>query len=161
MFSFYLKDLRYFFQTNGCYYKSAKGCEIVTFDDIKLYDFTNSSVGMCPLDMQPIVNKSVTKAINKGNTTTLNSHLEYECAKLLIDTHKWSDMVRFTKSGGEAMSVAVRIARTYKKQDKILFCGYHGWHDWYISANIKIPINLTNTPPGGFFRNSKSFRWFS
>ena len=120
------------------YYKSAKGCEIVTFDDIKLYDFTNSSVGMCPLGYaNPIVNKSVIKAINKGNTTTLNSHLEYECAKLLIDTHKWSDMVRFTKSGGEAMSVAVRIARTYKKQDKILFCGYHGWHDWYISANIK------------------------
>ena len=81
------------------YYKSAKGCELVTFDDIKLYDFTNSSVGMCPLGYaNPIVNKSVTKAINKGNTTTLNSHLEYECAKLLIDTHKWSDMVRFTKS---------------------------------------------------------------
>ena len=46
-------------------------------------------------------------------------------------------MARFTKSGGEAMSVAVRIARTYKKKDKVLFCGYHGWYDWYISANLK------------------------
>ena len=120
------------------YYESAKGCQITTLDNHKLYDFTNCSVGMCPLGYaNPVINKSVIEAINKGNISTLNSYLEYECAKLLIDTHKWSEMVRFTKSGGEAMSVAVRIARTYKKQDKVLFCGYHGWHDWYISANIK------------------------
>ena len=120
------------------YYKSAKGSEVVTYDDVKLYDFTNCSVGMCPLGYaNPIVNKSVIRAIKKGNTTTLNSYLEYDCAKLFIETHPWADMVRFTKSGGEAMSVAVRIARTYKKKDKVLFCGYHGWSDWYISANLK------------------------
>ena len=73
------------------YYKSAKGCEIITFDDIKLYDFTNCSVGMCPLGYaNPVINKSVIEAINRGNTSTLNSYLEYECAKLLIDTHKCS-----------------------------------------------------------------------
>jgi len=120
------------------YYKSAKGCQITTVDNTKLYDFTNCSVGMCPLGYaNPFVNKSVIDAIKKGNITTLNSDLEYNCAKLLIDTHPWADMVRFTKSGGEAMSVAVRIARAYTRKDKVLFCGYHGWHDWYISANIK------------------------
>ena len=86
------------------YYKSAKGSEVVTYDDVKLYDFTNCSVGMCPLGYaNPIVNKSVIRAIKKGNTTTLNSYLEYDCAKLFIETHPWADMVRFTKSGGEAM----------------------------------------------------------
>lgn len=120
------------------YYKFAKGSEVVTYDNIKLYDFTNCSVGMCPLGYaNSTVNKNVIKAIKKGNTSTLNSYLEYDCAKLLIDTHPWADMARFTKSGGEAMSVAVRIARTYKKKDKVLFCGYHGWFDWYISANLK------------------------
>ena len=67
------------------YYKSAKGCEIVTYDDIKLFDFTNCSVGMCPLGYaNSIVNKSVIKAINRANTTTLNTYLEYDCAKLLL-----------------------------------------------------------------------------
>lgn len=120
------------------YYKSANGSEVITLDGKKLYDFTNCSVGMCPLGYSnPKINKKVIDAINKGNTTTLNSYLEYECAKIILDLHKWADMARFTKSGGEAMSVAVRIARAYKGKDKVLFCGYHGWHDWYISANLK------------------------
>jgi len=121
-----------------CYFKSAKGSKVVTYDNVQLYDFTNCSVGMCPLGYaNSAVNKNVIKVIKKGNTTTLNSYLEHDCAKLLINTHPWSDMARFTKSGGEAMSVAVRIARAYKKKDKVLFCGYHGWSDWYISANLK------------------------
>lgn len=120
------------------YYKSAKGCQILTYDNVKLYDFTNCSVGMCPLGYaNSEVNKSVINAIKKANTTTLNTYLEYDCAKLLLKIHPWAEMARFTKSGGEAMSVAVRIARTYKKKDKVLFCGYHGWYDWYISANLK------------------------
>ena len=120
------------------YYKYAKGCEVMTYDNIKLYDFTNCSVGMCPLGYSNTsINKSVIDTIRKGNTSTLNSFLEYDCAKLFLKTHPWSDMVRFTKSGGEAVSVAIRIARSYTKKDKILFCGYHGWFDWYISANLK------------------------
>ena len=159
-----------------CYFKSAKGSEVITYDNIKLYDFTNCSVGMCPLGYaNPVVNKSVIEAIKKGNTTTLNSYLEHDCAKLLIDIHPWADMVRFTKSGGEAMSVAVRIARTYKKKDKILFCGYHGWSDWYISANLKnsnkldqhllpgvsslgVPKSLGNLAQPFEFNNEKDFK---
>jgi glutamate-1-semialdehyde aminotransferase len=127
------------------YYKHAKGCSITTLDNNKLYDFTNCSVGMCPLGYaNDAVNRAVIRAIIKGNTSTLNSYLEYECAKLLIKIHPWSEMARFTKSGGEAMSVAVRIARTYTNKSKVLFCGYHGWHDWYISANLKNTNKLNN-----------------
>lgn len=120
------------------YYKSAKGCEILTYDNTRLYDFTNCSVGMCPLGYSnKTVNTAVIKTVKSGNTTVLNSHLEVECAKLILNFHKWAQMVRFTKSGGEAMSVAVRIARSFTGKDKVMFCGYHGWHDWYISANIE------------------------
>jgi len=51
-------------------------------------------------------------------------------------------MVRYSRSGGEAVSIAVRIARAFTKRDKVVFCGYHGWHDWYLSANINDGDNL-------------------
>jgi len=127
------------------YYTKAKGSIITGIDKKKYYDFTNCSVGMCPLGYSnDFVNKHILKVINNGNISTLNSVKEYECAKKMIKLHPWFDMARFTKSGGEAMSVAVRIARSYTKKEKILFCGYHGWHDWYISANIGNKKNLNS-----------------
>ena len=73
---------------------------------------------------------------------TLNAPEEVELSKKLIELHPWSKMTKFTRSGGEACNVAVRIARAYTKKDLILFCGYHGWHDWYLSANIAKKQNL-------------------
>jgi glutamate-1-semialdehyde 2,1-aminomutase len=127
------------------YYIKAKGSVIIGLDKKKYYDFTNCSVGMCPLGYSnDFVNKQIIKTIKLGNISTLNSVKEYDCAKKMIKLHPWFDMARFTKSGGEAMSVAVRIARSYTKKEKILFCGYHGWHDWYISANIGDKKNLNS-----------------
>jgi glutamate-1-semialdehyde aminotransferase len=54
----------------------------------------------------------------------------------------WASSVKFTKSGGEALAVAIRLARAFSKKDSIAFCGYHGWHDWYLSANIHNKKNL-------------------
>ena len=51
--------------------------------------------------------------------------------------HPWFDMARFTRSGGEANAVAIRIARAYTRKDGVAICGYHGWHDWYLAANLK------------------------
>ncbi|WP_440915338.1 aminotransferase class III-fold pyridoxal phosphate-dependent enzyme [Candidatus Pelagibacter sp.] len=125
------------------YYKKANGSIVIDLDGKKYYDFTNCSVGMCPLGYaNKKINNDIIKTIKDGNISTLNSYKEIECAKKLLRLHPWFDMARFTKSGGEAMSVAVRIARTYSKKDNILFCGYHGWHDWYISANINNKSNL-------------------
>ena len=99
---------------------------------------------MCPLGYaNDFVNRAVIRVITKGNTSTLNSYLEYECA-LLIESHPWSEMARFTKSGGEAMSVAVRIARTYTNKSKVLFCELSWVHDWYISTNLKNTNKLNN-----------------
>ena len=71
-----------------------------------------------------------------------DSHLvsfedEYNLAEKLIEIHPWADKVRFSRAGGEANSIAVRIARAATGKEKIAICGYHGWHDWYLSTNLK------------------------
>tara|TARA_B100001121_G_C18663447_1_gene610121 strand:+ start:12 stop:1061 length:1050 start_codon:yes stop_codon:yes gene_type:complete len=76
--------------------------------------------------------------------STLNSYEEVALAEKLIELHPWSDMVRFSKTGGEACSIAIRIARAFSQKSKIVFCGYHGWHDWYLSTNIQDNSNLNN-----------------
>ena len=88
------------------------------------------------------VTKSVHKNINKGNMTTLNCPEEVYLSKELIKHHPWASMAKFTRGGGEANAVAIRIARANTKKKNVAFCGYHGWHDWYLSANINSRKNL-------------------
>ena len=66
---------------------------------------------------------------------------------MLIDIHPWADQMKTARTGGEIMSVAVRIARAATGKSKILFCGYHGWHDWYLSANLTIIITNVHISP--------------
>ena len=88
------------------------------------------------------VKKSVLKNINKGNMTTLNCPEEVFLSKQLIKHHSWASMAKFTRGGGEANAVAIRIARSSTKKKNVAFCGYHGWHDWYLSANLNSKKNL-------------------
>ena len=71
---------------------------------------------------------------------TLNALEEFVLAKKLLKIHRWAGMAKFCKSGGEACLVAIRIARAASNKQKIAFCGYHGWHDWYLAANISKKI---------------------
>ena len=88
------------------------------------------------------INKAVEKVIKTGNISSLNSLEDYKLAKELLKINKWADMVKFARTGGEANAIAVRIARASTKKDLIVFCGYHGWHDWYLSANLSNKKNL-------------------
>ena len=88
------------------------------------------------------VNTKVKLAIDRASLTTLNSKDEIQLAQSLIKIHRWADMAKFCKSGGEACLVAIRLARSVSKRQNIAFCGYHGWHDWYLSANLKNNKNL-------------------
>ena len=90
------------------------------------------------------VDKAVINSIKKGNMSTLNNEYEVLLAEKLISIHPWSNMAKFTRSGGEANAVSVRIARAATTKKNIAVCGYHGWHDWYLSANIKSKNNLNN-----------------
>ncbi len=119
------------------YYSKAKGGEIWDLDGKKYKDFVTMGIGACVLGYaNDEVDEKVNEAVKKGNMTSLNVPEEVELAELLIDIHPWAEMARYARSGGEAMTVAVRIARAASGRDKVMFCGYHGWHDWYLAANL-------------------------
>lgn len=119
------------------YYSRASGSRIWDLDGNCFIDMSYSGIGSCVLGYaDPDVDAAVKEAIGAGTMSTLNCPEEVELADLLCEIHPWADMVRYTRSGGEAMAVAERIARAYTGRDKIAFCGYHGWHDWYLAANL-------------------------
>lgn len=120
------------------YYKKAEGCKVWDLDGRQYYDFAQMGVGSCTLGYaDPDVNKAVMDAVQNGSMCTLNSYEEVELAERLISLHQpWAECARFARSGGEACAIAVRIARAKTQRNRVAFCGYHGWSDWYISANI-------------------------
>jgi len=125
------------------YFKKAKGVEVWDLDGNKFIDMSIMGVGACILGYaDPDVNRAVKKVIEEGSMCTLNSPEEVELAELLLKLHPWAGQVRYARSGGEAMAIAVRIARAYTGKDKLAFCGYHGWHDWYLAANLANKKNL-------------------
>ena len=125
------------------YFSKAKGCRVWDIDNKEYIDMSVMGVGTNILGYgHPEVDETVNKAIKDGNMSTLNCPEEVFLAEKLLDIHSWADMVRFARTGGEASAIAVRIARAYSGRDKIAVCGYHGWHDWYLSANLGDNKNL-------------------
>lgn len=125
------------------YYKKAKGVEIWDLDDQKYIDMSIMGIGACVLGYaNDEMNKVVKVALEEGVSSTFNCPEEVLLAQKLIDLHPWADMIRFARTGGEINSVAVRIARAFTGKDKIAFCGYHGWSDWYLAANLSDQENL-------------------
>ena len=134
----YLKDGNW-----PTYYSKAKGVNIWDLDNKKYYDFSMFSAGTSVLGYADNeVNKASIDAIRSGSISTLNPPEDVELAELFIKDHKWAGGVKFARCGGESMSIAIRLARAFTKKDNILFCGYHGWHDWYLAANHKSRGNL-------------------
>ena len=118
------------------YYRQASGCEIVDLDGRRFIDMSIMGVGSCLLGYNdPDVTEAVVSRIRSGSMCTLNNPEEVELAELLLEIHPWANNVRYARTGGEAMAIAVRIARASTGRDTIAFCGYHGWHDWYLAAN--------------------------
>ncbi len=119
------------------YYSKAKGCKVWDMDGEEYIDMSIMGIGANILGYaDDDVDNAVIEAIKKGNSSSLNCPEEVELADLLIELHPWADMVRYTRSGGEACAVAIRIARAHTKRDKVLFSGYHGWSDWYLASNL-------------------------
>jgi glutamate-1-semialdehyde 2,1-aminomutase len=119
------------------YYREARGCEIWDLDGRHYYDMSTNGIGACLLGFSdPDVNAAVIRRVNLGSASTLNPADEVELADLLCGIHPWATQARFTRAGGETGSVAVRIARATTDRSVVAFCGYHGWHDWYLSANL-------------------------
>lgn len=125
------------------YYKKAKGVTIWDLDENQYTDMSIMGVGACILGYaDDDVNRAVIEAITNGSMSTLVCPEEVDLAELLLKIHPWAGMVRYAKTGGEAMTVATRIGRAATGRDTIAFCGYHGWHDWYLAANLSNDSNL-------------------
>ena len=145
------------------YYSKAKGLNIWDLKGKKYSDFTMLGIGSCAFGYSdPEINEIAKKVISEGPLTTLNPPEEILLAEKLLEIHPWAEQVKFARTGGEMVSVAVRLARSYTKREKVLICGYHGWHDWYLATNISgdnklnqhllpglepkgIPLGLKNT----------------
>jgi glutamate-1-semialdehyde 2,1-aminomutase len=125
------------------YFEKAKGCEVWDLDGNKYVDMSIMGIGTNILGYgHEEVDEAVIQTVEKGNMSTLNCPEEVYLAERLVELHPWADMVRFARSGGEANSIAIRIARAAVGKDKVAFCGYHGWHDWYLAANLGGKENL-------------------
>lgn len=119
------------------YFTKAKGCELWDVDGNHYYDMTTNGIGACLLGYaDPDVSKAVVERIENGCMSTLNPPEEVELADKLCEIHPWASQVRFARTGGEICSIAVRIARATTGKDMVAICGYHGWGDWYIAANL-------------------------
>ena len=119
------------------YFSKAKGCKVWDLDGNEYIDMSIMGIGTNTLGYgHPEVDDAVRKTIDNGNMSTFNCPEEVYLAEKLVELHPWADMVRFARSGGEANSIAIRIARAATGKDKVAICGYHGWHDWYLSANL-------------------------
>ena len=125
------------------YYKKTNGCEIEDIDGNIFFDLSLMGVGTNILGYKnKNIDEKVIEVIKNGNISTLNSLYELKLAKLLIKIHPWSQQAKFARTGGEANAMAIRIARAATNNGKIAICGYHGWHDWYLAANISNKKNL-------------------
>ncbi len=118
------------------YFSKAKGCFVWDLDNNKYVDASIMGIGTNTLGYSnKDIDSAVIKTIRAGNMSTLNCPEEVMLAEKLIEINPWADMVRFARTGGEANSIAIRIARAAVGRDNIAICGYHGWHDWYLSVN--------------------------
>jgi glutamate-1-semialdehyde 2,1-aminomutase len=119
------------------YFREARGAEIWDESGKRWLDVGHHGIGACALGYRdPDVTEAVLRRVSMGSYSILNSREEPEVAELLCELHPWAKKVRFSRSGGETLSIAARIARATTHRSLIAISGYHGWHDFYLAANL-------------------------
>ena len=125
------------------YFKKSKDCYLWDLKNKKYLDMIFAvGTNVLGYNYKKLDNR-IKQTISYGNMSTLNSYEEVLLAEELLKINKWAGKVKFARSGGEANSISIRIARAYnKKKQNVAACGYHGWHDWYLSSNLSNKENL-------------------
>ncbi len=119
------------------YFSKAKGCRIWDLDGRELIDTGLMGVGTNILGYgYESVDQRVLRVVRDGNLSSLNCLEEVDLAEKLVEIHPWSSMVKLARTGGEACAIATRIGRAFSGKSGVAICGYHGWHDWYLAANL-------------------------
>lgn len=129
------------------YLQKGKGSHVWDVDGNEYIDF-NMGIGPVVLGYAyERVDNAIKKQLEDGITFSLMHPLEVEAAEKIRSVVLNAENIRFSKTGCDVTSAAVRLARAFTKRDKVLCCGYHGWHDWYISVtdrNAGIPSSINN-----------------
>jgi|TARA_Y100000310_G_scaffold214702_1_gene215639 glutamate-1-semialdehyde 2,1-aminomutase len=115
----------------------AKGAYIWDIDGNKYIDYINGLLPVILGYQYKVVDDAIKKQLKKGITFSLSSTLEYELAKLLVKHIPSAKMVRYAKNGSDVTTAAIRLSRAVTEREHVAVCGYHGWHDWYISTTDK------------------------
>lgn len=119
------------------YLSRGKGSRVWDVDGNEYLDW-NAAIGPLSLGYgYEAVDNAIREQLEKGITFSLMHELEYEVAEMIHEIIPNAESIRITKSGADVCSAAVRIARAYTGREKVLCCGYHGWHDWYIAATSR------------------------
>ena len=127
------------------YYNNSSGVTVTDLDGNKFIDMAQMGIGSAILGYaHPELTEAVCNAAKSGVNCTLNCTEEVELAELLLELNPFAESVKFAKTGGGAMAMAVRIARASSGRDKVAFSGYHGWNDWYLAANLNEKDSLSN-----------------
>ncbi len=156
------------------YFSRAAGCEVWDLAGKRYVDFAGGIGAVLLGYADPEVNAAVYRRLHQGTYCSLVNPQETGLAEKLLALHPWAGKVRYARGGGEAMAVAVRIARAATGRSGVAFCGYHGWHDWYLAANLGesnaldghllpglapkgVPRELTGTSVPFFYNDFDSF----
>jgi len=123
-------------QTWPSYFSKCSGCDVWDLEGRRLTDFAGGIGAVLLGYADPEVTSAVRRRLNQGTYCSLVTPQEVELAERLLGLHPWASKVRYARGGGEAMTMAVRIARAATGKSGVAFCGYHGWHDWYLAANL-------------------------
>lgn len=127
------------------YLKKGKGSHVWDVDGNEYIDY---QMGIGPLSLgyaYDVVDEAIKGQLNDGITFSQMHPLEVQVAELIREVVPNAEMVRYSKTGCDVTSAAIRVARAYTGKNKVLCCGYHGWHDWYISVtdrNMGIPQSI-------------------
>jgi glutamate-1-semialdehyde aminotransferase len=116
------------------YLSRGKGCRVWDVDGNEFLDW---QMGIGPLVLgygHEAVDDAIRRQLAEGITFSLVHPLEVEVAEMVREAVPGAEMVRFSKTGCDATSAAVRLARAFTGRSKVLCCGYHGWHDWYVAT---------------------------
>ena len=120
------------------YLQRGHGSHVWDVDGNEYIDFT---MGVGPLSLgycNPVVDAAIRAQLDDGITFSLMHPLEVEVAELMRDVVPGAEAVRFSKTGADVTSAAIRAARAFTGKNKVLCCGYHGWHDWYVGVTDRI-----------------------
>jgi len=119
------------------YLERGKGSHVWDVDGNEYIDY---NIGIGPISLgycYDKVDNAIKEQLAKGITFSLMHRLEYEVCELLHQTVPNAESIRISKTGCDVTTAAVRLSRAFTGRKKVVCCGYHGWHDWYIATTTR------------------------